>query len=71
MVLDLAVLSHARIGKDFMSQKLQEVMPKKDELFSSRTHFENLSSMVQLSRQDNYSNPSKAKQLTIYVFGFN
>ena len=54
-----------------MDKALKVGVISKGEVMSDRTSVDNWSSLVQLSRQDHYSDQARAKTMTIYVFGFN
>ena len=70
-VLDLALLGSARINKNVMDLHLSVLKDKDQEIFSDTGVDDNRTSMVQLSRQDNYAKQSEARELNLYIFGFN
>ena len=62
IVLDLGVLSMPRVCKDGYSNDLIKTINDKQR--------DSYTSVVQLQREENYADQSKAKELTIKIYGY-
>lgn len=70
-VLELAVLAPQQVSKKIMDKHVQILQRRSGHVFAEFNDDTDKTSMVQLSRQENYADQFKALELNIYVFGFN